>query len=60
MKTKYIDIRNHLGYVSLDAAIENLIALRHQYGGDAIIDVELDREPYACNDHATVTLLVKE
>lgn len=55
-----IDIKDKLEYVSLDSAIEQLIALRETYGGDSIIDVGMEPVPYEDAEHVVINLIIKE
>ena len=57
---KVIEVTNDLQYVSLDSAIEKLTALRDQYGGNAVLDIEMVPVPYERYDTIYASVTVKE
>lgn len=58
--TKRVEIPTLLNYCDLDTVIEELTRLRDQYGGECMVDVELEPVPYENRDTIVATLEVRE
>ena len=60
MSQRTSNLINAFDYVSLDSAIDQLIALREEHGGHSVLDIGLETAPYEDTPHVVITVLIKE